>query len=70
MRSPRGLPDDDGNRQSPRARFKGAHGHAGIDDPEKEQRDLGRVPPPNLELAHVSFALGSASTKNPGSRAA
>ena len=42
--------DDDRNRQSQRAGLKGAYWHAGIDEPEEEQRGLGGIPPPHLEL--------------------
>ena len=45
------LADDDRDRQSPGARLERVKGHAGVDEPEEEQRDLGRISPPDLELA-------------------
>ena len=44
------LADDDRDRQSPRARLQGVKGHARVHEPEEEQRHLGGISPPDLEL--------------------
>ena len=70
IRTPSGLPTRTAIG-SPTSLAPAREGHPGVDEAEKEQRDLGRVSPPDLESAQrVPSRRGCASTKNPGSRAA
>ena len=44
------LADDDRDRHAPRARLQRVKRHARVDQPEEEQRHLGGISPPDLEL--------------------
>ena len=51
MRMPSGLPTMTAIGTSPRARLQRVKRHARVDEPEEEQRHLGGISPPDLELA-------------------